>query len=110
MAAVGSGRIPWFVLPLLSFVIGVAFSGLTFVGHELLHGAIVRGRALRHVAGWVTFLPHMISPRTWVAWHNRIHHAHANQALVDPDANPTLAQYAASHRVRVITDHFAPGR
>lgn len=104
------GWVPLYLAPLLSLVIGVSFSGITFLAHETLHGAVVRGRRLRFLVGWVGLLPFMISPRLWVAWHNRVHHAHSNQPGRDPDANPTLAEYRASSRVRTITDHFALGR
>lgn len=109
-ASIAKGWVPLVVAPLLSLVIGLAFASLTFLGHEALHGAVVRGQRLRHVVGWFGFLPFMVSPRLWVAWHNRVHHGAANQAGVDPDANPTLAEYRASARVRVITDRFALGR
>src|SRR3569623_1311783 len=38
---------PWFAVPVLPLVIGAAFAGLTFVGHELLHGAIIGGARAR---------------------------------------------------------------
>jgi fatty acid desaturase len=99
-----------FVLAGVSLVIGVAFSGLVFLGHEVLHGAVVRGRRARHVAGWISFLPFVISPRLWVAWHNRVHHGQSNHAGIDPDAYPTLGEYRSSGKVRVVTDWFSIGR
>lgn len=100
----------WFVVALLSLAIGLAFAGMTFLAHETLHAAVVRNRRLRYAVGWVLLLPFVLSPRLWIAWHNRVHHANANRAELDPDANPTLAQYRASRRVRFVTDHFALGR
>ena len=47
--------LPWLAAPLLSLVIGVSFAGLTFLGHETLHGAIVRGPRLRYLVGWLGF-------------------------------------------------------
>jgi fatty acid desaturase len=94
----------------LSLVLGASFAGLTFLGHETLHGAVVRHRLLRRVVGFIGFLPFCISPRLWVAWHNRVHHGHTNHAGIDPDAYPTLAEYEASATVRAITDYGAPGR
>lgn len=75
---------------LLSLVIGHAFTGMAFVGHELLHGSIVRSRKLAHAIGWVCLLPFTLSPRLWKAWHNRMHHGNTMIAGVDPDAYPTL--------------------
>ncbi len=94
----------------LSPVVGVAFAALMFLGHEILHGSVVRGSGARHLLGFLALLPFTLSPRLWVAWHNRVHHGHANDPAVDPDANPTRAQHEGSRRVRVITDHFALGR
>jgi fatty acid desaturase len=104
------GWVPLYVAPLLSVVIGMSFAGLTFLAHETLHGSVVRGKRARYLVGWLGFLPFAISPRLWVAWHNRVHHGHTNQPGTDPDANPTLTEYRGSARVRAITDHFALGR
>jgi fatty acid desaturase len=94
---------------LVALVMGCSFAGLTFLGHELLHGAVVRGRTLRRVLGWVGFLPFCVSPRLWEAWHNRVHHGHANQAGADPDAYPTLSEYQQDRMVRAVTE-LAPGQ
>ncbi|EYF03805.1 fatty acid desaturase family protein [Chondromyces apiculatus] len=102
--------VPWPVSILLSLLIGCAFAGMTFLGHEILHGAVVRGRRLRYLAGTIAYLPFTMSPRVWIAWHNRVHHGHTNEPGVDPDANPTLTQHARSRRVRFVTDHFTLGR
>lgn len=108
--ALALGWVPWLCAGLVSLAIGVSFAGLTFLAHETLHGAVVRGRRLRRIVGTLGFLPFMVSPRLWLAWHNRVHHGHANQPGVDPDAYPTLAEYENSWAVRVFTDHLGPGR
>lgn len=95
---------------LLSLVIGASFAGLTFVAHEVLHGALVRGRTCRRIIGWVAFAPFAISPRLWEAWHNHVHHGNTNRPGTDPDTYPTLDEYRQSHAVRRITDWFSPGR
>lgn len=103
----------WLPLPLellLSLLMGASFAGLTFVGHEALHGALVRNRSLRRVVGWLGFLPFAVSPRLWEAWHNRVHHGHTNRPGLDPDAYPTLVEYNRSPSLRRITDWLAPGR
>ncbi len=96
--------------PLVSLVIGCSFAGLAFVAHETLHGAIVRGKRLRLAVGWLAFLPFVLSPRLWIAWHNRMHHGHANLPGVDPDAYPTLGEHRRSLLVRLSTDCFGVGR
>jgi fatty acid desaturase len=108
--AIAAAWVPLWVAPLASLLIGMSFAGLTFLAHETLHGCVVRNKRIRHLVGWVTFLPFAISPRLWVAWHNRVHHGHANEPGIDPDANPTLPEYRASRRIRWITDNFALGR
>lgn len=104
-----ASRPPWFAWPLLSLVMGCSFAGLTFLGHETLHGAVVRGKALRRVIGWLGFLPFVVSPRLWEAWHNRVHHSNTNSPGVDPDAYPTLDEYRQNRAVRAVTE-LAPGR
>jgi len=108
LSIVALAWVPWFVVPVLSLVIGASFAGLTFVGHELLHGAIVRGRRRKLLLGWLTFLPFTLSPRLWNVWHNRVHHARTNFAD-DPDGYPTLERYRASRGARFSVDMFSLG-
>jgi fatty acid desaturase len=100
--------LPWLAAPLLSLVIGVSFAGLTFLGHETLHGAIVRGPRLRYLVGWLGFSPFVVSPRLWLAWHNRVHHGNTQHPGQDPDAYPTLDEYRQSRAIRLATQ-MAPG-
>jgi fatty acid desaturase len=102
-------QLPWLLWPLVSLVMGCSFAGLTFLGHETLHGAVVRGKKLRRAIGWLGFLPFVVSPRLWEAWHNRVHHQNTNRPDEDPDAYPTLAEYRKSSLVRAVTE-LAPGR
>jgi fatty acid desaturase len=106
--AIAGGWVGYPLVPVLSLVIGVSFAGLTFVAHEATHGGIVRGRTARWLVGWIGFLPFTLSPRLWAAWHDRVHHAHANLAD-DPDAYPTLTAYQGSRRVRFLVDAFSLG-
>ncbi len=100
--------LPWGLAPLLSVLMGASFAGITFLGHETLHGAVVRGKGLRKLVGWLGFSPFVISPRLWVAWHNRVHHGNTNRADIDPDAYPTLAAYGQSRALRFATS-LSPG-
>src|SRR3954471_7842218 len=108
--ALASGRVPWPAWPVVSLVIGCCMAGVTFVAHEALHGGVVRGRVLIRVIGWLGFLPFCISPQLWMAWHNRVHHNHCGQPGIDPDMYPTLAEYRAERRARVMADYFGLGR
>lgn len=90
----------WPLALALSLVIGNSFASLAFVGHETLHGAVVRGRTARFLVGWLAFLPFVLSPRLWMAWHNRIHHGHTADDRVDPDTCPTLKTYEGNRFTR----------
>jgi fatty acid desaturase len=102
--------VSWWLAPLLSLVIGVSFGGLTFLGHETLHGAVVRERRVRRLVGFLGSLPFVISPRLWIAWHNQVHHGNTNRSGVDPDAYPTLDEYDQNRSVRIAIEYGAPGR
>ncbi len=93
-----------------ALLIGHSFAGAAFVAHETLHGSVVRGARLRLAVGWIAFLPFVISPTLWVAWHNRAHHGHTGQSGVDPDTYPTLARYRESRSVRVVDRLSVGGR
>lgn len=109
ITAIARGVGGWWAAPLWSLLVGHSFAGCAFVGHETLHGAVVRHKRLRHVIGWICFLPFTLSPRLWVAWHNRVHHGHTGLVDVDPDAYPTLEQYRGS-RLAQVADYFSVGR
>jgi fatty acid desaturase len=106
--AITFGWVPWFLVPLLTAAIGIAFACLTFVAHEGMHGGIVRGRRAKHLIGLIGFMPFMVSPRLWAAWHDRVHHANAN-LTDDPDMYPTLAEYRGNSRIRFFVDAFSLG-
>lgn len=93
----------------LSLLVGHGFIGMAFVGHELLHGAVLKSRRLSHLVGWVCLLPFTLSPRLWKAWHNRMHHGHTMEAGVDPDAYPTLIEFTAHRSVRAM-ERFSVAR
>jgi fatty acid desaturase len=108
--ALASHRVPWPAWPLVSVVIGCCMAGVTFVAHETLHGGVVRGRTLIRVVGWLGFLPFVVSPQLWMAWHNRVHHNHCGQPGVDPDMYPTMAEYETQRTARIMADYFGLGR
>jgi fatty acid desaturase len=108
--ALASHRVPWPLWPLVSLVIGGCMGGVVFVGHEAMHGGVVRGRMLIRVVGWLCFLPFTVAPQLWVAWHNRVHHNHCGQPGVDPDMYPTLEEYNTQRGARIMADYFGLGR
>jgi fatty acid desaturase len=101
----------WPVTLSLSVLIGMSIAGLMFLGHEVLHGAVVRGRWnwLRPIVGWICFAPFAVSQQLWVVWHNRVHHANTNNLDTDPDMYPSLARYHSSKVTRWTMDNFALG-
>ncbi len=108
--AVASGVGGWWLAALLVPVIGLSFAGLSMLGHELLHGAVIRGARAIQVLGWICFAPFVLSPRLWIGWHNKVHHGHTMQGGVDPDAYPTLEAYRGNTVLRVVTRVFSFGR
>jgi fatty acid desaturase len=104
--AIACRWVPWFVVPVLSLLIGASFAGLTFIAHEVLHGAIVRSKRLQYAIGWLGFLPFVVSPRLWIAWHNGDHHARTNLPD-DPDAYPTLEDYDSQRAARFSVNAFS---
>lgn len=103
-------RLPGWSWPLASLVIGASFAGVTFLAHETLHGGVVRGRIAIRVIGWLGFLPFVVSPQLWMAWHNRVHHRHCAQPGIDPDMYPTLEEYRSQRSARIMADYFGIGR
>ncbi|HEX4420901.1 MAG TPA: fatty acid desaturase [Kofleriaceae bacterium] len=108
--ALATGHVPWPLWPVVSLVIGCCLAGITFVGHEALHGGVVRGRTAIRIVGWLGFLPFMVSPQLWMAWHNRVHHNHTGKAGVDPDMYPTFEEYKTQRGARIMADYFGIGR
>jgi fatty acid desaturase len=106
--AIARHWLPWPIVPLASIAIGISFACLGFIAHEALHGGIVRGKRLRNVVGLLGFMPFVLSPRLWVAWHDRVHHANAN-LVADPDMYPSLTDYRANRGIRIAVDLFSLG-
>lgn len=109
--AIAASWLPWPVVPALSLAIGLSFGGLMFLGHETMHGAVLRGRWAwaSTLVGSICFAPLLLSPWLWRSWHNRLHHANVNRLGIDPDMYPSLAAYRSSRTTRFATDHFALG-
>ena len=109
--ALARGWLPWPTAVATSLLIGFAFAGLMFLGHETMHGAVLHGRWRRakSLVGFLCFAPLAVSPRLWSLWHNRMHHGNSNRLDVDPDMYPSLDRYRKSRGVRFATDNFALG-
>jgi len=77
---------------LIALVLGSCFASLGFLGHEILHGTVVRKPWLRNLLGAVAFWPLSTGPKLWRKWHNMTHHVHTQDEDDDPDAWATLEQ------------------
>jgi fatty acid desaturase len=106
--AIALGWAPWPTWPLIGIGMGIGFACQTFITHEGLHGGITRNKLLQNLQGYIGFLPFMLAPRIWVAWHNQTHHAITNQPG-DPDAFPTLETYNTDASAKLAVDIFAVG-
>ncbi len=97
LAVGGIGAIALYDLPLwgnlaAAFVIGNSFAGLGFLGHEILHGTVVRKPWLRDLLGGICFLQFSLGPKLWRKWHNVEHHGNTQDEDHDPDAWATMEE------------------
>jgi fatty acid desaturase len=83
----------------LSLIIGFCFSAIGFLGHEILHGTVVRKAWLRDFLGAIFMLPISTGPQLWRKWHNMTHHIHTQDEEKDPDAWPSMDTLS---RVRIL--------
>jgi len=108
IAAIAMHLVPWPLVPLVSIAIGACFACMTFVAHETLHGGTVRDKRWQLLVGWIGFLPFTLSPRLWIAWHNREHHGNTNLPG-DPDCYATIERYGDRRSTRFSVDMFSLG-
>lgn len=84
---------PWFNL-IIAVVLGTSYASMGFLGHEILHGTVVRKPWLRNLLGAIAFWPLSTGPRLWRKWHNMDHHMHTQNEEHDPDAFPSIEEFA----------------
>lgn len=108
--AMVSGRLPAPLWPVASIIIGCCLAGSVFLGHELMHGGVIRGKTPIRLFGFICLMPFTLSPTLWTAWHNRVHHNHCAHPGKDPDLYPTLVEYETQRGARIMADHFGLGR
>ena len=85
---------------LISVMLGFNFASLGFLGHEILHGTVVRKPWLRDALGAMAFWPLCTGPKLWRKWHNVTHHVHTQDEEMDPDAWPSLERLTKSRLLR----------
>lgn len=86
----------------VSITIALAYSGIMMLGHEILHGAVVRRAWARELLGAISLLPLAVSPRVWHLWHNVAHHTNTQIPGRDPDAYSTLENYQQRRALRIL--------
>ncbi|MGP4082983.1 fatty acid desaturase family protein [Pseudalkalibacillus sp. R45] len=85
---------------LISLILGASFAGMGFLGHEILHGTVVRKPWLRDFLGAVAFWPLTTGPKLWRKWHNLTHHVHTQDEEKDPDAWPSMKKFSKNKFMR----------
>jgi fatty acid desaturase len=73
----------------LGCVIGISFTRIGILGHEILHGSVVGPPWQRRLLGSVCLAPMGIGCAFWIIWHS-IHHANTQHPVRDPDTWGTL--------------------
>ncbi|MFN7963732.1 MAG: fatty acid desaturase [Thermoanaerobaculia bacterium] len=93
---------------LAAVMIGHCQGVLGFLGHEILHGTVVRRRLPMLWLGGLCMWHWGIHPKHWIAWHNRQHHQLTNHSFDDPDCFGHERLYHHSTWLRVL-EKFLPG-
>ncbi|MDD7795291.1 fatty acid desaturase family protein [Clostridium sp. 'White wine YQ'] len=78
---------------MISIILGFSFAAMGFLGHEILHGSVVKTVWLKNFLGAIAFFPLSVGPKLWVKWHNMNHHAYTQNEEKDPDAWMSLEKY-----------------
>ncbi|WP_216830124.1 fatty acid desaturase family protein [Alkalihalobacterium elongatum] len=87
---------------LIAVVLGSCYASLGFLGHEILHGTVVRKPWLRDLLGAIAFWPLCTGPSLWRKWHNMNHHVHTQDEHKDPDAWITADQLEKKPFIRLL--------
>ncbi len=94
----------------LAIIIGLSFSCMAILGHEILHGSVVEPLWLRRSLGALCLAGLGIGPTFWTIWHN-VHHANTQHPARDPDTWGTIdggPQDRTMHFVRRFTKARSP--
>lgn len=108
IATIVVARPPWYLALVLGLVAGQCFAAMGFLGHEALHGSLVRSGPLQTLLGYLGFSAVLVSPTLWRTWHNQVHHGKTNMGNADPDGFGTLARYQKAPSTRFVA-RLAPG-
>jgi fatty acid desaturase len=91
-----------FIKLALALVIGHSFACWGFLGHEILHGSVVKVAWLRDLLGGLCMSPFNLGPMLWRWWHNVEHHGHTQRYHRDPDTYSTLNDFHQRPGLRLL--------
>ncbi len=91
-----------------SVLAGYSLGLVGFLGHEILHGTVVRNRMMQNLLGGFCMFQFGLHPRVWKCWHNRQHHGNTQDPIYDPDCFGHVMLYRYSPLLRKI-EKLLPG-
>jgi fatty acid desaturase len=93
---------------LASALMGCSLGVLGYLGHEIIHGTVVRRRWMISLFGSICMFPWGLHTRAWIAWHNRVHHRHTQHGYYDPDTFGWVDLYKRSRWYQYL-EKWTPG-
>lgn len=93
---------------LLSVLAGHSLGIMGLIGHEVLHGSVIRNRKWQLIIGGYCTIQFGLHPKVWKAWHNSEHHKHTQDPIYDPDCFGHIMIYRNSKVLRFI-ENYLPG-
>jgi fatty acid desaturase len=94
-------HLPWWANLALAMVLGQMLTSIALAAHEASHGSVFRSPCANRLLATVGFLPILVMPGMWQAWHIQAHHGATNQSARDPDVLIEVAAYPHSRRARM---------
>ncbi|HEY0195299.1 MAG TPA: fatty acid desaturase [Kofleriaceae bacterium] len=92
---------PWWIGLPAAIVLGQMITSISLAAHEAMHGSVFRSPRANRALGTAGFLPMLVTPSLWHAWHVQAHHGATNQGPRDPDAMMEVGAYRRSWRARM---------
>lgn len=92
----------------LACVLGNSLATLGFLGHEIIHGTVVKSRKLILLLGSICMVHWGLYAKAWMCWHNREHHHKTQHPFDDPDCFGRIEMYLRSSRMQLL-ERFIPG-
>lgn len=100
---------PWYLALLCSLAIGHLYGSLTFLGHDISHGASIRPGFWNELIVYLSFGIYCVSPHLWRYWHHKAHHGQTNVEGRDPDNFGALHSFNSNIALNRLIIKLAPG-